>query len=73
MISHVESLKNKIKQPDSQKRSDLWLPEVGNEKAVGRELGEGIQKVEISSYKTNQHRHIMYNMITIFNIAVWYI
>ena len=35
------------------KRSDLWLPEGGS--WGDRELEEGSQKVQTSSYKTNKH------------------
>jgi len=49
---------------------DLWLLEVGV--WWMEELGEGDQKVQISSYKINS-RDVMYNMKTTVNNTVLYI
>ena len=36
-------------------------------------VGEGVQKVQISCYKINNHGDIMYGIVTIVNNTVWYI
>ena len=38
----------------------------------GKELNEGGQKVQTSSYKINKYKGIMYNMINIINLDVCY-
>lgn len=60
------------KVPNSQKkRSDLWLPEV---EGMGKEEEwKGDQKVQTSSFKMNAYLDVTYNVMTITNIAVWYI
>ena len=58
--------------PNSWKqRTDLWLPEVGDD-GVGK-IGQGGHKVQASSYKINKSGDVMYGMVTIVNNAVLYI
>ena len=51
-------------------RSDIWLSEAGVRR---RELNEGGQKMQISSYKINKYQDISCNMIKIINITACYI
>lgn len=49
-------------------RSDLWSLEAG---VGGWELNEGDEKVQSFSYKINKHWLVIYNRMSMVNIAIF--